>query len=272
MPESNSSKLRLRHVRMVIATHAVILSSLTMGVSCYKEPLGNQKKRANKPNVESLIGLADNLVRKVATTETKENPHDVAESLVSVFTTEVHKTLKEIDETLPALSPEVQRKTGDDYREYLIKEHGLYAHPQKTSLVKSEWKLLLKALNQAQGNYVLTLVDDETVNAYAFIGNNVVVTRGLVDILEGFSNPSLTIRFVLAHELGHLFLGHTERSVRRAAATERLAPGAGVGPKTIDFIIRNSPFNKPTEFEADCFARSVFNENKWSLAGGGRVF
>jgi len=64
-------------------------------------------------------------------------------------------------------------------------------------------------------NARVTVVVDDTVNAFALPGGEVFVLTGLLDRLEGDDDQ---LRGVLAHELGHAIKRHGLRSLARRAA------------------------------------------------------
>ena len=80
------------------------------------------------------------------------------------------------------------------------------------------------------------------------------------------------IRFVLAHEVGHIAKGHTDLPFRRQLLTESLAGIGTLASDAIQTILKNSPYNRAQEEEADCFAVRLLHGCNRSTEGGVRFF
>jgi predicted Zn-dependent protease len=67
--------------------------------------------------------------------------------------------------------------------------------------------------------YTFTVIDDDTINAFAFPGGYIYINRGLMVYLE--NEPELAA--VLSHEIGHVTARHAVRQQTAAAANKTLS-------------------------------------------------
>ena len=177
-----------------------------------------------------------------------------------------------VDDSLPPLTPATSKEFGDLHREALINEHGVLTDRQSLELVNGVWQQVLKATHQNPERYTLTLIRCDEINAYAFVGGNVVVTKGFLEFANSCKFPAPVLRFALSHEMAHLRLGHTDSLFRRMIAADRIVPGSRVAPEVVATIIKQTPINQAAEQAADCFARRLHLEQNWPLSGGEEFF
>ena len=184
----------------------------------------------------------------------------------------VRAGLDVIDGALPSLEPEEASEIGGKFRDSLIARHGVITDKLSLDLVMPIWKEVTRASRQRPNSLKITLLDDSDINAFAFVGRNVVVNRGFIEYAKDCNHTKDMIRFVLGHEIGHVVLGHTDTPVRRHLAAESYLPGAGLATKLIEKIIKQTPFNQSQERAADCYSRELLMANNWSLVGGIEFF
>ena len=180
--------------------------------------------------------------------------------------------LNAADDLLPRLDPDVAKEFGNAFRSSVLSDHTRIVDRRLIGLVMPVWDEVVLASRERPGSLTITLVDNPDVNAFAFVGRNVVVNRGFIDFAVECSRTKDVIRFVLAHELGHIICGHTDRLFRRMVAADQIVPGAGVAPAIIESIVKQTPISQAAEREADCFARRMHVDNGWTLDGGREFF
>lgn len=88
----------------------------------------------------------------------------------------------------------------------------------------------------------ILLVPDRAPNAYATPVNDIVISRGLLQVVESDAE----LGFVLAHELGHIMLHHN------APASEPQLALTGTSRATQEFVAR--------ELQADAFAVRLLSQ------------
>jgi hypothetical protein len=170
---------------------------------------------------------------------------------------------------LPPLPPETAKELGDELRNDVLTKHRV----ARDKAVSKKILLIANSVLVAAGNkpedYRVTVVEDDAVQAYAFVGDNIIVNTGFLDFA---GRDDDMIRFVIAHEIGHLVKGHVEKPFRRELLAGRLVPGVQQVGDTLNTVLKNSPYNQADEEEADCFAVEIHRKKKWSLEGGVRFF
>jgi hypothetical protein len=222
--------------------------------------------------IASLFGAALRVADKAANVATSGADEKSLQGFIEAAADGVRTGLDVADEMLPPLDPGIARKFGDDFRSSVVSEHGRIDDRQLIELVMPIWHEVVRASREQPGSLTITLVEDPEINAFAFVGRNVVVNRGFIEFATSCSRPKDVIRFTLAHELGHIVCGHTDTLFRRVVAAEQIVPGAGVAPAIIESIVKQTPISQAAEREADCFARRMHLANGWSLEGGREFF
>jgi predicted Zn-dependent protease len=220
----------------------------------------------------SLFGAALRVADEAARVATSGADEKSLQGFIEAAADGVRSGLDVADEAFPPLDPDVARKFGDDFRKSVISTHGRIKDKRAIDLVMPIWDEVVHASSEQPSSLTITLVEDSAINAFAFVGRNVVVNRGFVDFASECSRPKDVIRFTLAHELGHVVCGHTDTVFRRMVAAEQIIPGASVAPVIIESIVKQTPISQSAEREADCFARRMHLANNWSLEGGREFF
>lgn len=220
----------------------------------------------------ALFGAALRVADQAAQVATSGGDEQSLQGFIEAAADGVRAGLNVTDEALPPLDPKVAKEFGDEFRSSVVSEHGRVAARQSLDLVMPIWDEVVRASGESSGSLTITVVDDADINAYAFVGRNVVVNQGFIGFAKNCKNTKDVIRFMLAHELGHIVCGHTDSLFRRLVAAEQIVPGAGVAPAIIESIIKQTPISQAAEREADCFARRLHLANDWSLEGGREFF
>jgi predicted Zn-dependent protease len=118
--------------------------------------------------------------------------------------------------------------------------------------------------------YLVFRLDSPAINAMALPGGHVLTTRGLMEI-SGLQEDELA--GILAHEIGHIELGHSREALIRRNRTKALqlllsiagrSPGAAVGWTT---SLAELGISRESELEADDFAVRLLAATGYSPAG-----
>jgi predicted Zn-dependent protease len=104
------------------------------------------------------------------------------------------------------MSPQEEQKIGDTEHPKLIATFGgeVIDRPL-TSYIASVGQLLAKTSEQPNLKFSFTVLDTDTINAFALPGGYVYITRGLLAL----ANTEAELAGVLAHEIGHITARHT---------------------------------------------------------------
>jgi len=170
---------------------------------------------------------------------------------------------------LPELSRKKAKELGDEMRKDVLSKHSASSNQALSKKIRLVANSVLVAADEEPDDYTVTVVEDDDVQAYAFVGNNIIVNTGFLDFA---GRDDEMVRFVLAHEIGHLVKGHVEKPFRRELLAGRLAPGGQQVGSALNMVLKNSPYNQAEEEEADCFAIDIHKEKNWPLEGGIRLF
>lgn len=127
----------------------------------------------------------------------------------------------------------------------------------------------LLTFTQKPFDYHVYVQNASYVNAYACPGGVLVVTTALLDSLQSESE----LASVLAHELGHVELGHCFALVKFQLAAKKI--GARKLGKLADAtfnILSNATFNQNQETQADAYAWEMLIKSPYDLSGMGDFF
>lgn len=216
----------------------------------------------------ALLGAAKRVAEQASRTAAGNVDDKSVQELIDSAADGVRAGLAIADEKLPPLDAKTAKAFGDTFRESLLASHKRITDRKTIGLVMPIWEEVIQASTMPANSVTLTLVEDPEINAFAFVGKNVVVNRGFITFAAECARTREVIRFALAHELGHIACGHTDTLFRRMAVADKIAPGASLGPEIVEMVIKQTPINQSSEREADCFARQMHLEKGWSLEGG----
>ncbi|MEZ5753092.1 MAG: M48 family metallopeptidase [Paracoccaceae bacterium] len=112
------------------------------------------------------------------------------------------------------------------------------------------------------------VIDIEPVNGLATPDGKVYITRGFLDRVRAGQVTAPEIAGVVAHELGHVALGHARRRmiefsgqnalrIALAAVLGRFLPGLGVWVANLLVTMLSAHLSRSDEFEADEFAAAL---------------
>lgn len=112
---------------------------------------------------------------------------------------------------------------------------------------------LIRANNLDYANWLISVRKTEDVNAYAAHINRVTIYTGLYDALYGDDDA---MAFVIAHEMGHLILGHQEQDTGMIKYMNKFGRMHGIGSKAIYKVLelKYDKNSRDREYMADAEA------------------
>lgn len=112
-------------------------------------------------------------------------------------------------------------------------------------------KPILERLSRTAGRpYVISLVEEPVMNAFAVVGGNIFIYRGLLDEMSS----DAAVQGVIAHEIGHVELAHCAKgSLAGIRAAQQAGDMAGAIASRLQGLIQVG-YSEDQEHEADEFA------------------
>lgn len=115
---------------------------------------------------------------------------------------------------------------GHQYHQQIIKEMPVYNDPVLAAYVDEVGQRIARASHRPGLAFKFTVIDSDTVNAFALPGGYVYITRGILAYL----NSEAELAAVLGHEIGHVTARHSVR--QHSATTATGIAGAILGATT----------------------------------------
>ena len=175
-----------------------------------------------------------------------------------------------------ALLPfETERRLGEPIGEFLAANYG--THPAQTQALQNIADRLATAQPLPDGMRVrLHYSADDTVNAFATVGGNLVIHRGLICAL----NSENALAMVIAHEMAHVRERHVVRSLGRGVLTSIVLAtvtggsdiGAGAGVVQQAGLTTSLVYSRDQEREADRLALANLASLYGHAAGATALF
>ena len=163
------------------------------------------------------------------------------------------RTLDRRAQDLLRLSPEEEQEIGAEFHRVIGEEYPLAPDSPAGERIARLARPLLEHHGLDAGDFRFSLIDSETVNAFAHVGGYVYVNRGLLDLAENDDE----VQFVLSHEIAHIVLGHcSERLTYTVRSQQVLGEDAGEIIGLLYSLIAAGYFPEQ-EFEADEFAQET---------------
>ncbi len=173
------------------------------------------------------------------------------------------------------ITPEQQYYIGRAVAGTVLEKYKLYQNKDATAYVNKVCTAITQASDMPilYKGYYVGILDTEEVNAISTPGGHILVTRGLLECAK--SEDALAA--VIAHEIAHIQLGHSVKSIRSSRATNELVQAAQAGynatmsnsqlltgfSDSVDDIVNkvvNSGYSKTQEFQADKKALSLMSD------------
>ena len=173
------------------------------------------------------------------------------------------------------ITPEQQYYIGRAVAGTVLERYRLYQNKEATAYVNRVCAAITQASDMPllYKGYCVGILDSDEVNAISTPGGHILVTRGLLECAA--SEDALAA--VIAHEVAHIQLGHSVKSIRSSRATNELVHAAQAGSAgsgetaqllagfsdSVDDIVNqvvNSGYSKAQEFQADKKALSLMSD------------
>ena len=149
------------------------------------------------------------------------------------------------------MSPAVLR----EHQRILAAYGGVYNDPRLQGMIEQTVERLVAASERPDLHYKVTMLNSQSINAFALPTGQLYVTRGLVAL----ANDEAELASVLAHEMGHVVARHAairEEQVKQAALVGRVVTDVITDPEQGALALAKSKlalasFSRSQEFEAD---------------------
>jgi predicted Zn-dependent protease len=155
------------------------------------------------------------------------------------------------------MSPEVLR----EHQRILATYGGVYTDTRLQSLIESMVERLVAASDRPDLHYKVTVLNSDSVNAFALPTGQLYVTRGLIAL----ANDDSELASVVAHEMGHVIAHHAElreEHAREAELVSRVVSDVVTDPAAGALALAKSKlalasFSRNQEFEADAIGVGI---------------
>ncbi len=155
------------------------------------------------------------------------------------------------------MSPAVLR----EHQRILAAYGGVYNDPRLQGLIEQTVERLVAASERPDLHYKVTMLNSQSINAFALPSGQLYVTRGLVAL----ANDESELASVLAHEMGHVVARHAairEEQAKQAALVGRVVTDVISDPEVGALALAKSKlalasFSRAQEFEADAIGIGI---------------
>jgi len=169
-----------------------------------------------------------------------------------------------------AMSPAVLR----EHQRILATYGGVYNDPRLQTMVEQMVERLVAASEKPDLHYKVTILNSQSINAFALPTGQLYVTRGLIALADDDSE----LASVIAHEMGHVIARHAELRqkeeqqvdlVSRVVADVVSDPAAGA-LALAKSKLELASFSQKQEFEADAIGIGIANRAGYDPYGAAR--
>jgi predicted Zn-dependent protease len=155
------------------------------------------------------------------------------------------------------MSPAVLR----EHQRILATYGGVYNDPRLQAAIEQTVERLVAASEKPDLHYKVTVLNSQSVNAFALPTGQLYVTRGLIAL----ANDDSELASVLAHEMGHVIARHAEireEQARQADLVSRVVTDVVTDPEAGELALAKSKlalasFSRAQEFEADAIGVGI---------------
>jgi predicted Zn-dependent protease len=155
------------------------------------------------------------------------------------------------------ISPAVLR----EHQRILAAYGGVYNDPRLQAMIEQTVERLVAASEKPDLHYKVTMLNSQSVNAFALPTGQLYVTRGLIAL----ANDDSELASVLAHEMGHVIARHAEireEQARQADLVSRVVTDVVTDPAAGALALAKSKlalasFSRAQEFEADAIGVGI---------------
>lgn len=179
------------------------------------------------------------------------------------------------DGDLPEFPIDQEEELGDLVLEQMLEDDPSFQPLENAFVDSAIWVIssrLIDTLGFTEYDYNIVVVHNESVNAFALPGGNIVVLSGLIEFSE---NPE-EVAAVLAHEMAHVEKRHVvDRLVKELGLQVLfgvLTGGDAVILSEVSRTVTSTYFNRRQEKEADDFALDLLHRCDISPRSLGTLF
>ena len=148
-----------------------------------------------------------------------------------------------------------------EHQRILAAYGGIYNDPKLQGLLEQTVERLVTASERPDLHYKVTILNSQSINAFALPSGQLYVTRGLVAL----ANDESELASVLAHEMGHVIARHAairEEQAKQAALVGRVVSDVITDPEVGAMALAKSKlalasFSRAQEFEADAIGIGI---------------
>jgi predicted Zn-dependent protease len=138
---------------------------------------------------------------------------------------------------------------------------GVYNDPKLQAMIEQTVERLVASSERPDLHYKVTMLNSQSINAFALPTGQLYVTRGLVAL----ANDESELASVLAHEMGHVVARHAairEEQAKQAALVGRVVSDVISDPEVGALALAKSKlalasFSRAQEFEADAIGIGI---------------
>jgi predicted Zn-dependent protease len=168
-----------------------------------------------------------------------------------------------------AATPAPVKPAESDMAPAALREHqrilaaygGVYNDPKLQAMIEQTVERLVAASEKPDQHYKVTMLNSQSINAFALPTGQIYVTRGLIAL----ANDESELASVLAHEMGHVIARHAEQreeEARNAEIASRAITDVVTDPEVGALALAKSKlklasFSRAQEFEADALGIGI---------------
>jgi predicted Zn-dependent protease len=112
-----------------------------------------------------------------------------------------------------------------EHQRILASYGGVYNDPKLQTMLEQTVDRLVAASEKPDQHYKVTMLNSQSINAFALPTGQIYVTRGLIAL----ANDESELASVLAHEMGHVIARHADGKIQNQIG--ELLPRAGIGSR-----------------------------------------
>ena len=155
------------------------------------------------------------------------------------------------------MSPAVLR----EHQRILAAYGGVYSDPKLQAMIERTVERLVAASERPDLHYKVTMLNSQSINAFALPTGQLYVTRGLIAL----ANDESELASVLAHEMGHVIARHAAiraEQAKQAALVGRVVSDVITDPEVGALALAKSKlalasFSRAQELEADAIGIGI---------------
>lgn len=201
-------------------------------------------------------GVVGGLIDKIKQTAKDVDPKDVVRSGTEIGH-DMTRAGADMADQFIGLTLDEEWSWGDRIRDDLVSQLAVSDDQDALARIHKVAQPVLNQLRRTKGReYTFTVVEDEVMNAFATLGGNIFVYRGLLN--EMTSDEAL--QGVIAHEIAHVELAHCVKASAPALRTQEVTGQLGgvLVSQIGSLIVRG--YSEQQEFEADLFAYNAMKK------------